>query len=98
MTGLLEQLIDRVTKIEHTLDQLVENTTSSDFITIAGIAKDIGRGKEWISRNPWVLPGPPDLDGKPKQWLRSRWNEYKKGLPEHRRRWPVRTLGRKDQP
>ena len=86
--GILEDLIEGQARIEQKLDELLEKSQQSKFITIKDISQEVGRTKEWISRNPWVLPGPPDIEGKPKKWLRSKWDEYKKNLPEHKRRWP----------
>ncbi len=86
--GIIENLLEGQTRIEQKLNELLVRSQQSQFITIAGISREVGRTKEWISRNPWVLPGPPDIEGRPKKWLRSRWEEYKKNLPEHKRRWP----------
>ena len=86
--GIIESLIEGQARIEQKLDELLVRSQQSEFITIADISREVGRTKEWISRNPWVLPRPPDIEGRPKKWLRSRWEEYKKDLPEHKRCWP----------
>lgn len=77
---------ERQKRIERKLDELLNK---SEYITIAGIAEDIGRSKEWIRRHPWVLPnfGRPDIDGRPKQWLRSNWDEWKEHLNDRRIMW-----------
>jgi len=73
------------------LEEVLEHDDGGDFITIAGIAKELGRTRQWIHTHPWVLPGPPDVDGKPKKWLREKWDEHKRGLPEAKRRSRLRT-------
>ena len=88
--GIVEDLIEGQIRIEQKLDELLKISQKSEFVTIKDIAKELDKSREWVSLHPWVQPnnGNPDLEGKPKKWLRESWDEWKKNLPEHKRRWP----------
>jgi len=70
-----------------------------DYVTIASIARDLGRSREWIRLRPWVLPnfGVPEMGRKPMKWKRATWERWKENLEEHRREWEKMTAFQREQ-
>ncbi len=80
---ILQLILDfaaRAERIERKVDALLEGQDSSEFVTVSDIAREVGRTRQWVHVNPWILPGPADIDGKPKQWLRAKWDQHKQDL------------------
>lgn len=67
----------------------IEKALKSPTLSRSDISKELNRSREWLSRNPWVLPnyGRPDVAGIPELWWRENWEEWKKDLAAHKQEW-----------
>ena len=77
--------------IREVIKEELDKALNSPTLTRSQIAKEIGRSREWLSRNPWALPqyGRPDIEGVPELWWRESWDEWRKDLPGHKASWEV---------
>ena len=75
--------------VRKTIKEELDKALNSPTLTRSQIAKEIGRSREWLSRNPWALPqyGRPDIEGVPELWWRESWDEWRKDLPGHKASW-----------
>ncbi len=87
---------DELAQIKEAVRQVVHeeflDARRSEYVTLVDIAKELGLSRVWVWKNPWCLPGKPDIDSRPKKWLRTRWDEYKQNMAEHKRDWKLRRV------
>lgn len=78
-------------KLDETIERLakLEKATLSKAVTMHDIASELGVNYQWVLDRPWVQPnfGEPDIDGRPKRWMRHTWDEWSKQLDRHQNDW-----------
>lgn len=91
MTFTREELSQFEEVVRSVVREELANSQKSEFVTMEEIASDLCRSREWVRIHPWSMPnfGVPDVNSRPKQWRRDRWEEWKKELEEHRRQWEL---------